>query len=1581
MDVRTATLIVLAITVGAVPAAENTAGDDRDAGLRIHRSSRTGLATFVTAADGKAIPVPHRAGKQRPDASDFLVTHGALFGVIDHVQQLVLHKVQTDTLGHTHTTYHQIHKGVPVFSGVLKVHEDATGTIIVANGDFYPSATKVKTVPSLQAATAIAIAQRSIDRRQAVAERSELVIVDPGWYGDAAIGPHLAYHIILTDLSVPVREAFFVDAHRGWILDQWSLLETVRHREVYDGRGSWELPGILVRAEGDRPVALADANLAYDYAGDVYDYFFRAFGRDGVDGAGMTLVLTVNSTAPLCPNAFWSGSQMVFCWETVTDDITGHEIGHGITEYTANLIYQNQPGQLNESYSDIFGELIDLFNGNAAIVGPPGGTPWPKDADYLSPGTDTPNNLRSACSYSPDYNDGVRWLAGEDALAFGGAIRDMWEPTCFGDPDRAYHPYQTCSPFDNGGVHSGSGIPNHAFAILTDGATFNGQTVMGIGAINAAAVWYRALTTYLTMASDFEDAYYALNQAALDLVGVMIKDPRDGSEYGQFLASDALEVDRALLAVEMNTEGACGAIAPVLDSTHLNKCTNPEVFFFDDFESDVFWSASNTRPPTPYDWVRLSDGLPSGRSGTVWFAEDRNIGDCDTQDERAVHFLMSQIIWIPLGSSSPRLSFTHYVETEPGYDGGNVKISVNGDAWMVIPGTAFLHNPYNASLLGTNPLAGEEGWTGAGTEWGTSIVDLSGIASGGDSVLLRFDFGKDGCYGITGWFIDDVELYTCAPQLPKFSQLPTIDGEDIPSNIDWTDGGPNVVAADDFVSDGRPVTGVRWWGSSLIDLGACGTVLPSDVTQEGESVCSDEYDDLFNGGCRSNPPVFSSISCGQTVIGTGGDFLRLGVEDRDTDWYQVTVTEDTLLTWTVIAEFPALLGLIPTAPLGTGNCDDWLDVISPATQTDTCGTASVSLCVPPGTYWAYVATAEHTGTPCGTDYVAMLGCSDCVYPDVCGSGNGSCCVSNGTPGCDDGTCCSMICGFDPFCCAWAWDAYCAEAASFLCSVCGGGGGGPRTRATQVYDDQRVPINALKSSLSARLEARGASGDECDDCISIGEGTVVGTTSDNTGSTGDDTLCTFRDFVDEWYCYTTTCTGTVTASLCGSSYDTALSVFGACGGTELACNDDAGCYPDYLSSQLSWPVAVGETYSLRVSGYDRDVGDYTLTLSCGGPGEACGPGTGDCCASLGNGSPGCEDRTCCNQVCALDPFCCEVIWDSICAEIAVHACDLCGGPPVVEPDGWLVSFHGPLGLATVAMPPLGVYFCPGAIVEVKDTTLAACDDHAVVEYTADLATCCLSNANVDWRTDDTPAQPRVFYEEPCLDYAIDIQAVFGTALVDDGTGHCVETPINRSIEEDVWGWHTTSNKVGASLGLQHALQTTIARNEDGWLYGPWQPVTPTCSAPNLAFELLTVAEGELIDCNHNGVPDECDADTDGDSVIDDCDPCPEEFVDDADGDGVCFPQDECPTDSDKTAPGVCGCGASETDADGDTVADCVDNCPGISNTDQTDSDGDGSGDACDEVLVPTISEWGLVIMTLLLVTLGNIYFGRRRLSLL
>ncbi|MFQ5491814.1 MAG: M4 family metallopeptidase, partial [Phycisphaerae bacterium] len=575
--------------------------------LRLGTSAATGRVSFLTAADGGAIPVQVPAGKQQAGAIDFLAQHGQLFGVTDPAGQLKQQKVKVDALGYTHTTYGQVHRGVEVFSGVLRVHQNAAGQFTAANGDFYPIKPTLSTVATVDQATAQQTALGAVDRGNPAVTLSKLVIVDPGWYGDPAIGARLAYHIVVRDISVALEEAFFVDAQTGEIIDRWSLVHTAKNRQIYDGNGGSGLPGTLARAEGDGAVGSpADVNRAYDYYGDTYDYYFNAFGRDSVDGLGLTMVATVNSTAPPCPNAFWSGSllQMVFCTGTVTDDIVGHELTHGVTQFSANLIYQNQSGQLNESYSDVFGEMVDLFNGDAAFAGAPAGPPfWPTHG--TGPGLDTPNNLRSACSLPSGYPDGVRWLMGEDATAFGGAIRDMWDPPCMGDPDRANSPLQTCNPNDAGGVHSGSGVPNHAFAMLTDGKTFNGHTVAAIGPIKAGAVWYRALTVYLTPASDFADAYQALNQAAADLIGTTPNDPRTGGPSSSiFTASDATQVDEALLAAEMNTAGACGASADVLISATAVECTLRDPIFADDFEGGINgWTVSNSGPPTPYDWV------------------------------------------------------------------------------------------------------------------------------------------------------------------------------------------------------------------------------------------------------------------------------------------------------------------------------------------------------------------------------------------------------------------------------------------------------------------------------------------------------------------------------------------------------------------------------------------------------------------------------------------------------------------------------------------------------------------------------------------------------------------------------------------------------------------------------------------------------------------------------------------------------------------------------------------------------------------------------------------------------------------
>ena len=133
--------------------------------------------------------------------------------------------------------------------------------------------------------------------------------------------------------------------------------------------------------------------------------------------------------------------------------------------------------------------------------------------------------------------------------------------------------------------------------------------------------------------------------------------------------------------------------------------------------------------------------------------------------------------------------------TESGFDGGNVKISVNGGPYTVIPPSAFSFNPQTSALTSsgggnTNPMQGEQAWHGTdggsndGT-WGESIGSLAGIVSPGQTFKLRYEIGRDGCAGVLGWWVDDVKLYACTAGEAIF-----LDGFETGNAGQWSDSEP-----------------------------------------------------------------------------------------------------------------------------------------------------------------------------------------------------------------------------------------------------------------------------------------------------------------------------------------------------------------------------------------------------------------------------------------------------------------------------------------------------------------------------------------------------------------------------------------------------------------------------------------------------------------------------------------------------------------------------------------------------------------------------------------------------------------------
>ena len=249
------------------------------------------------------------------------------------------------------------------------------------------------------------------------------------------------------------------------------------NREISTAKNARRLPGTVVRREGEAAIGDAAADEAYDGFGATWALFHDVYGRNSIDGAGMTLAGTVHYDKGY-DNAFWNGERMVFGDGdgeifgrfTASLEVIGHELTHGVTESTAGLIYQGQPGALNEHVSDVFGVLVKQHSlGQDATT-----ADWLVGADLLLPGV------------------------------AGVAIRSMISPgTAYDDPRLGKDPqpdhmsdFVTTSD-DNGGVHINSGIPNRAFALAA-------RAIGGQAWTAAGQIWFDVLTgADITARTDF----------------------------------------------------------------------------------------------------------------------------------------------------------------------------------------------------------------------------------------------------------------------------------------------------------------------------------------------------------------------------------------------------------------------------------------------------------------------------------------------------------------------------------------------------------------------------------------------------------------------------------------------------------------------------------------------------------------------------------------------------------------------------------------------------------------------------------------------------------------------------------------------------------------------------------------------------------------------------------------------------------------------------------------------------------------------------------------------------------------------
>lgn len=795
-----ALILVLALpAAGAVPAKDPSAVErlrrSAGGGSKVSLNRATGTVSFLQV--GRPLALKSSAG-ETPHARTmaFLEAHGSAFGLEDPETEVQLLDTSTDRIGHTHVRYRQVYRGVPVFASDLRSHFDRNGSLVTVSAMTVPigELDPVAEIPRTRAAAiAVAAVEDSLppSRVKVLLEPLDpkLVIFRTGLLQGVAGRNHLAYHIEVVDRTRRVREFVFVDAQRGTVLDRITGIHHGLDREMYTSALGAEN---LVWSEGDALPFVGDDAAAINnliaYTEDSYNFFLTLSGgtHPSFDAADAALLSVFDDEALFCslaPNASWNGINTGFCDGTTADDVVAHEWAHAYTEYNHGLIYQWQPGALNESYSDIFGEVVDWLNGE---------------------GSDAPSSARSSdgtgCSaydpVTPGSDDSLRWLEGEDAVAFGGAIRDMWRPECQGDPGRVSSDSYFCSTDDGGGVHTNSGVPNHAFALLVDGGTFNGQTISGIGPIRAAHIYWYAMTAYQGPATDFAAHADALEASCAALVGADLPAPSTDtptptSSGLSITAGHCAELAKVILATELRSEPTQCDFKPIFAPDPPQLCAGLGAklsISSTDWETGLGAWIAGTRDvvdpltfDTP-DWGAV-DGLPDGRVGTAAFVANIFGGDCVSDIEAGVLTLESPDIEVPAGVHVLRVAIDQWLATEALQDGGNLKLSVNGGPFDLVPKSAFEVGPYNdilALLVVTpdleivesdNPLRGEDAFTGTdggvvSGSWGASHISLYGLAGSGDTIRLRFEFGIDGCNGLTGWYVDEVEVYSCADELP-----------------------------------------------------------------------------------------------------------------------------------------------------------------------------------------------------------------------------------------------------------------------------------------------------------------------------------------------------------------------------------------------------------------------------------------------------------------------------------------------------------------------------------------------------------------------------------------------------------------------------------------------------------------------------------------------------------------------------------------------------------------------------------------------------------------------------------------------
>ncbi len=494
-------------------------------------TTRTVIAALAAAATAAtalttAAATPAAAASPRSEAVAAAKGHvrsaGAALGYADG-QSLVVRDVVLDARG-SHVRLDRTFRGLPVLGGDLVVHQGAGRALRGTDRASTAVITLRDLAPRVTAARAAEIGARELTDGQVATATPTLSV-------DATSRPALVWDVLVDGVradQTPAELHVVVDATDGTVVRSW---DGVRHATgtgngFFSGTVALETTPIsggysltdptrgnqytvdMNNRQGGKATLFTDADNVWGTGSlsnrqttavdaqygtaKTWDYYQTTFGRSGIANDGKGAYNRVHYGKNY-NNAFWSDS--CFCM-TYGDgdgttfnpfdslDVAGHEMTHGVTSRTANLTYSGESGGLNEATSDIFGTLVEFFANN------------PNDA--------------------PDYQ------VGEELYRSGTqALRYMYHPSLDGRSANCWS-----SSLGTLDVHYSSGVANHFFYLLAEGSnatpsspTCNGSSVVGIGRSAAGAIWYRALTVYMTSSTNYAGARTATLNAARDLYG------------------------------------------------------------------------------------------------------------------------------------------------------------------------------------------------------------------------------------------------------------------------------------------------------------------------------------------------------------------------------------------------------------------------------------------------------------------------------------------------------------------------------------------------------------------------------------------------------------------------------------------------------------------------------------------------------------------------------------------------------------------------------------------------------------------------------------------------------------------------------------------------------------------------------------------------------------------------------------------------------------------------------------------------------------------------------------------------------